>query len=246
MQVEQPFQQAPADQRDMNVLRNNLNALADTVNALQSDIGNINSSNQRTEARLARIDETNNTLVQSNTEALRSFIRGDIQQIIASHVETNLIEHKLIKKRKVDGVDDVSDNDSNNNHSSTHTSVYVPPIVVANSQPPSAPRNQHRSQPPPPPPLPTPTQASAADPSTTQATAPAPAPVPSPVPVQPAAPQATSQVVAAAPAATAVPASSSGQPDLATILQGVIKAVAPKEKLVLPKLSKPTKAAYIT
>uniref|UniRef100_A0A7S3QJ45 Uncharacterized protein n=1 Tax=Chaetoceros debilis TaxID=122233 RepID=A0A7S3QJ45_9STRA len=36
------------------------------------------------------------------------------------------------------------------------------------------------------------------------------------------------------------------QPDLAALLQGVIKAVTPKEKVVLPKLSKPTKAAYVT
>jgi len=68
--------------------------------------------------------------MQANTEALRSFIHGDIQPIIESHVETTLLDRNIIKKRRVDGVDDSSNHNSNNN-SSTHTSVYVPPINVA-------------------------------------------------------------------------------------------------------------------
>ena len=94
----QPDPHYQTQQTEVNLLRNNLSALADTVHALQADIRNINSSNQRTEARLTSINETNNKIIatiQANTEALRSFIHGDIQPIIESHVETTLLGSPL-------------------------------------------------------------------------------------------------------------------------------------------------------
>jgi len=61
----QPAPHYQTQQTEVNLLKNNLSALADTVHALQANIGNINSSNQRTEARLTSINETNNTIIDA-------------------------------------------------------------------------------------------------------------------------------------------------------------------------------------
>ena len=185
-------------QHAVSNMQSNITNLTSTVEALQRNMHELTQFNQNTAARLTRIDEANNSIVEAlnrNTETFRSFVRGDIGPIVAAHVDTALGKRKSPANDSSDSSSSAPEGPDSRHTGSTSTSVFEPP-------PP--PKDQ-------------------ADPSSK---------APPSAPPPPQAPTNQSSIELSKP------------DDLKTILQGVIKAVAPKEKLVLPKLSSCSKSAY--
>lgn len=114
----------------MNNLRTNLHTLTHTITNLRNEVRNMSASNRRTEENLTCINKSNMDIqaaLLANTEALRSFIREDIQHIMASHFETTLLDRNIISKKAM--YSNRGDNSSNNDSSNDHSLIFVPLTV---------------------------------------------------------------------------------------------------------------------
>ena len=205
--------------RDVAMFQNRLLAIGNTVDSLVQQSTESHEVNRRVDAQLARIDETNNRIsqqMQSNQGEFRRFVREDLGIVIASQI-TNFMQSQQRPPTP----------------SSHGTSVYV-----EQEQPATAPTSQVNAppaaalpvaRPPPPPPRPSP------QPATT-------APAPS------SAQQVLTSVQnpTSSDSSLASTATTANTIDLPSLIKGIAKAVQPKEKLLLPKLQKSHKSAYIS
>ncbi len=212
-------------QHEVTNLRTNFNQLSDTVTALQRDLGTVTASNQRTEEHLARIDETHASIAEAiaaNTEAMRKFTRDDIGPIVEAHMTTVFKAKKKRKKkrrkkrrRRKTRSNGGSGDDSSDDSSSSSSDDSSSDDSSSDD---SSDNNNNDDG-----------SSVYVEPRRAQR---------QPEYRQPQADPGN----APAPQQQHQPAVST--PDLAAMLQGVIKAVAPKEKLLLPPLKKSTKTAY--